>query len=286
MIVVADSGSTKTDWVFIFPDGRRQLVHTAGFNPVLHDEAMISAELSLRFKNLSFTHQVEKLFFYGAGCWDDKRASVIVRAVQPFLPNAVIDVEHDLLGAARATCGNHPGIACILGTGSNSCLFDGTNIIDNVTNLGFLLGDEGSGTHLGKRIIRAFFYREMPKELEEEMKEQFPGGKTDILDKIYEGEKPNVFLASFASWIGDRIDHPFIQQMVSRSFSEFLDRHVLKYRGCHELPVHFVGSLAFHFQKQLRSCCEERQLTVGKIISKPIDELVAYHLDEIQASVR
>jgi len=284
MIVVADSGSTKTDWVFILADGSHLLISSAGFNPVLHDESTIRHELEISFGELDMLDQVEQVFFYGSGCWDKKRADVIVRGIGPFFPNASIVVEHDLLGAARATCGADPGIACILGTGSNSCLFDGNDIIDNVTNLGYLIGDEGSGTHMGKRIIRAYFYREMPKDLEAEMREQFPGGKTDILDKIYESPKPNVFLASFASWIGDRAHHPFIQQLVKRSFDEFLDRHVRKYEGHEKLPIHFVGSLAHHLQHILRASCEERGLTVGKILPKPVGELVAFHLGGVQTN--
>jgi N-acetylglucosamine kinase-like BadF-type ATPase len=281
MIVVADSGSTKTDWVFIHPDGRQQLLASAGFNPVLHDRATIREELAVAFAPLSFLDQVEKVFFYGSGCWDAKRAAVIVDAIRPYFSSAEILVEHDLLGAARATCGVQPGIACILGTGSNSCLFDGNDITDNVTNLGYLLGDEGSGTHMGKRIIRAYFYREMPADLMRDMQEQFPGGKTDILDKIYESGKPNVVLASFASWIGERIEHPFIQKLVKTSFGEFLDRHVLKYEGHQHLPIHFVGSLAYHFREQLLECCQARNLQPGRIIPKPVDELVAYHLEQI-----
>ncbi|MBK6621905.1 MAG: hypothetical protein IPG32_13940 [Saprospirales bacterium] len=284
MILVADSGSTKTDWVFIGSDGARRELSTAGFNPVLHDESMISGELKSRFAGIDLLDSVDKVFFYGAGCWDEKRSNVIVRAVQPFFPQAHILVEHDLLGAARSTCGNNPGIACILGTGSNSCLYDGREVVDNVTNLGYLLGDEGSGTHLGKMIIRAYFYRELPEDLALDMREHFPGGKTDILDKIYGSGKANLFLASFAPWISERISHPYIQDLVKRSFGKFLDRQVCKYAGHAELPVHFVGSLAYHFRDQLSECCLERGLHIGKIIPKPIGELVVFHLADIGTS--
>jgi glucosamine kinase len=277
MIVVADSGSSKTDWVFIGADGIGHHVSTAGFNPVLHDEARISAELSVRFEGSPFLQSVRQVYFYGSGCWDEKRSSVIVRALQPFLPNAVIRVEHDLLGAARAACGKEPGIACILGTGSNSCLYDGRDVIDNVTNLGYLLGDEGSGTHMGKMIIRAFFYRELPPDLDRDMQMMFPGGKTDVLDKIYGAPNPNLFLASFSAWIGERIDHPYLQDLVQRAFGKFIDRQPLKYEGSRELPIHFVGSLAFYFKAQLQACLDERGLHMGNIVPKPIDQLVAFH---------
>jgi len=281
MIVVADSGSSKTDWVFAGRDGGREVISTAGFNPVLQDDRTVSAHLREPFEGLSLLEKVGRVFFYGSGCWDAKRAGVIIRAIQPYFPNASITVEHDLLGAARATCGEEQGIACILGTGSNSCLYNGHQIVDNVTNLGYLLGDEGSGTHLGRMIVRAYFYREMPEDLARDMLEQFPGGKTDILDNIYGSEKPNVVLASYAAWVGDRIAHPYIQDLVKRSFGQFLDRHVLKYKGHEYLPVHFVGSLSSHFRDQLAECCAERRLHLGKIIPKPIHELVDYHLNDV-----
>ena len=277
MIVVADSGSTKTDWVFTGRDGMRREISTAGFNPVLQDEHSVFSALQGPFDGLDLLPKVRQVFFYGSGCWDEKRSSVIVRAIQPYFSNAVIVVEHDLLGAAKATCGSEPGIACILGTGSNSCLFDGKQIIDNVTNLGYLLGDEGSGTHIGKMLVRAYFYRELPEDLARDMLELFPAGKTDILDKIYGSGRPNLFLASFSEWVGDRISHPYIQDLIKRSFGKFLDRHVLKYNGHEHLPIHFVGSLSHHFRKQLSECCAERKLHIGKIIPKPIDELVVFH---------
>ena len=278
MIVVADSGSSKTDWVFIREDGGQQTLESAGFNPVLHSAAEISKELDIRFRGLDFLESVDKVFFYGSGCWDQKRADVIVKGAQHYFPNAQLLVEHDLLGAARATCGREPGIACILGTGSNSCLFDGDDITDNVTNLGYLLGDEGSGTHMGKMVIRAYFYRELPAELEDGMRERFPAGKTDILDKIYESEKPNLFLASFSGWIHENIDHPYIQGLVRRSFGKFLDRQVCKYKDHENLPVHFVGSIAWHFRDQLMDYAAERGLHIGKILPKPVGELAKYHL--------
>ena len=265
-------------------DGFREEISTAGFNPVLQDERTISGELQVRFEGIGLLKDVDKVFFYGSGCWDEKRSNVIIRAAQPFFPHARILVEHDLLGAARATCGMRPGISCILGTGSNSCLYDGSRIVDNVTNLGYLLGDEGSGTHMGKMIVRAYFYRELPADLARDMQEVFPGGKADILDKIYGSGRPNLFLASFASWIGERLSHPYIQDLVKRSFAKFLDRQVLKYEGCRDLPVHFVGSLAHHFQTQLSECCRERGIHIGKIIPKPIGELVGFHLPDIGTS--
>ena len=277
MIAIADSGSSKTDWVFLSSNAAPIPATTAGFNPVYHNSRQIREELSNSFRDLDFLTQVKKVFFYGSGCWDEKRAGIIIEGIQPFLPQAQFFIEHDLLGAARAACGENPGITCILGTGSNSCLYDGNEIIDNVTNLGYLLGDEGSGIHMGKMLIQAYFYRELPDEVAREVASHFPGGKTDILEKVYGSEKPNTFIASFASLIGKYASHPFIQDLIKRSIGQFLDRQVCKYEGHKKLPVHFIGSISHHFQSHVIECCQERGLRVGKIFSKPIDELVKFH---------
>ncbi|RME94922.1 MAG: hypothetical protein D6772_13890, partial [Bacteroidetes bacterium] len=158
MIVIADSGSTKADWKFVDSD-KVHTLHSIGFNPVFHDSDFIERELRQALGDLVAGDQPTAVYFYGAGCWDSKRKAPIVDALKSVFPQAAIQVHHDLLGAARASCGQEAGIACILGTGSNSCLFDGRQIIDQVTNLGYLLGDEGSGTHLGKQLIQHYFYR-------------------------------------------------------------------------------------------------------------------------------
>ncbi|MBR9923041.1 MAG: hypothetical protein GYB31_19615 [Bacteroidetes bacterium] len=280
MLLVVDSGSTKADWTFINGNGERHKISTRGINPVFHDEDFILNELNLRFNGQVDADQVREVYYYGSGCWDEERKSVIRQALQGYFHQASFEVMHDLEGAARATCGDQAGIACILGTGSNSCLFDGNQLVDNVTNLGYLLGDEGSGTHLGKYLIRAFFYREIPEDLHAVLEQHFPGGKKSILDNIYRNDSPNVYLASLARIVAQHDDHPFMRELVKRSFSEFLDRHISKYEGFRELPIHFVGSIAFHFGEILTDLMRRRSLTLGKIIRKPIDALVAFHLQQ------
>jgi glucosamine kinase len=283
MWVVADSGSTKADWILWgLSEEQTQSVSTMGFNPVFHSSDLIRDTL-LRDLPPSFErHAVEGVFFYGSGCWDEKRRDIVRRGLEPVFPNARLDIHHDLTGAARAACGTEPGIACILGTGSNSCLFDGQNVIDNVTNLGYLLGDEGSGTHLGKKLIRAYFYRELPAELIPAVEAHCPGGKAEILDEVYNGKAPNRYMAEFARLVSAHKEHPFMQDIVARSFAEFLDRHPMKYEGCHELPVHFIGSIAYIFQDILREECEYRNLRMGKIVRRPVDELQQYHQNQLQ----
>ena len=280
MEVVVDGGSTKADWKIIGQASIESLT-TTGFNPVFHSEDQIFTALSQTFSKEEIpTGSVGQIYYYGAGCWDDKRKGKVHRALAHIFQNAEIEVHHDLLGAARATCGHKPGIACIIGTGSNSCLYDGEQVVDNVTNLGFLLGDEGSGTHLAKRLLRAYFYREMPKVLSDRLDAAYPEGKQAILDKVYSLDPPNAYLASFTKFMGDHQDNPFILRILFDSFEQFIDRHVRKYRHHMELPVHFIGSVAFYFRNILEVILEEREMIPGIFIQKPIDNLVRFHTEQ------
>lgn len=256
-------------------------LHTMGFNPVFHPSELIRRELSGAVDGQIETQAVSAVYYYGSGCWDQRRKEVISTALTQVFPQAQVAVYHDLLGAARAACGHDPGIACIMGTGSNSCLYDGIDVIDNVTNLGYLVGDEGSGTHLGKKVIRAYFYREMPADLALKFEAFAGGGKDLILDHIYGKETPNVYMASFTRFLADNMSHPFVQRILYRSFAEFIDRHVRKYQGHMHLPIHFIGSIADVFQDILKVILAERAMQVGRFVRKPIDELVDFHRNQI-----
>jgi len=277
MIVVADSGSTKADWVVVYPDDTL-MIHTMGFNPIYHSSDLIREKVHKAFQEEELPlDKVTHVFYYGTAIWDKKKKQVIEKALKQVFVEADIEVEHDLLGAARATCGDKPGISCIMGTGSNTCLYDGNSITDNVTNLGYFIGDEGSGAHLGKALVKAYFYRELPHDLIESLEKLVPGGKEEFLTHIYNKPSPNVYLASLTRFIGAHRDHFFIQRLVAESFSEFIDRHVRKYHNHLSLPIHFIGSVAYHFQDFLRTLLEERGMQVGIFIKKPVDTLVDYH---------
>jgi glucosamine kinase len=277
MIIIADSGSTKADWMVVKDDGSHYIVSTMGFNPFYHDSAFIAAELSKEFVKQVPVNEITKVDYYGTGIHDDERAEIVAAALRSIMPNAVVEVEHDLLASARATCIDQPGIACIIGTGSNTCLYDGQYITDNVSNLGFMAGDEGSGAHLGKKLIQAYFYRELPEEIKADFEAKFPDGQTAIKNRIYE-PNPNVYFASFTRFLATWKDHPFIQKLVGDAFGELMDRHVMKYANCKDFPVHFVGSIAHYFQEILDNCLKARGLHLGVIIKKPIDSLLNYHL--------
>ncbi len=277
MILVADSGSTKADWVLIGEGGEHVYVNTRGFNPVVHPSDLLHTEVQKLSHDLLPNARIEEVHYYGAGCWDFRRKKVIFDCINNAWPGASVEVMHDLLGAARATCGNDPGISCILGTGSNTCLYDGNEVTDNVTNLGYMLGDEGSGSHLGKAFLRAYFYRELDAELNAAFEDYTSTDRMTVINHIYESEMPNTYLAGFTRFMGEHQQHPLIQKIVFESFAEFLDRHVRKYKGHLEIPIHFIGSIAFHFKSILLAALHERDMIAGRFIHKPIEALADYH---------
>ena len=276
MIVVVDSGATKADWKVV--DGKEShLIHSMGLSPVFHTEDFIYQEIRKAFVGVASTQAIDQVYYYGTGCWDPGRKGIVEHALRRVFTHADVLVEHDLLGAARAACGRTPGIACILGTGSNSCLFDGENITDNVTNLGYLLGDEGSGVFLGKMLIQAYFYRELPRDLMPAFEAFHPGGRPAILDKTYGKEAPNVYLASFMPFFAKHKEHFYIQKMLYTAFAQFIDRHARKYKDHISIPVNFVGSVAYYFQHIMKVVLEERSMHPGNFIQKPIDSLADFH---------
>ena len=279
MLIIADGGATKADWVVVKDNGEQQSISTTGFNPNYVSSERISEIIRLELAGKLPFEISGDVYYYGTGCWDPGRKQIVAEAIERELPKANIHASHDLLAAARATCGHQPGIACILGTGSNSVLFDGVKEVDNVTNLGFLLGDEGSGAQIGKMFVQAYFYREMPAELHPIIEQVCPNGRKDILDKVYSGGIPAAYLASFAQLFTGYQDHPFVRSTVKKSFTEFLTRHVCKYKNHKQLTVNFVGSVGFHYQGILTEALHELSLHGGVFVKKPIGNLVKYHLE-------
>jgi N-acetylglucosamine kinase-like BadF-type ATPase len=278
MFIIADSGSTKCDWTSVFADGSTSTITTTGLNPFFHDTDFMEKTLISELLPKLNAADVSKVAFYGAGVHDAARAAVVEQALRKIFPAKTnITVEHDLLAAARSACGDSAGIVAIIGTGSNTCLYDGTKVVDNVPNLGFLAGDEGSGSHIGKKLIQAYFYRELPDEILRDFETQYSEGMTAIKNNIYTGSG-NVYLASFTRFLAAHKSNFFVQRLVAGAFDELIDRHILKYKGNNELPIHFVGSVAHYFQDILRTCLKIRGLHTGTIIQRPIDALVDYHL--------
>ena len=277
-LAIIDGGSTKADWQILQDDQSILKLTSTGFNPNYDNGEKIATLLKKEIGDKNVIDNNSKIYYYGAGCRDHSRKIVVKEAMIKVFPQGDITIENDLLAAARATCGDQPGIACILGTGSNSMLYDGKKEVDNVTNLGFLLGDEGSGSMIGKRLVQAYFYREMPNELQPIMKKECPNGKLDILNKVYDGGMPAAYLASFTKLFYEHRQHPFIWNLIKDCFAEFLQRHVFKYKDFRSLPIHFVGSIAFHFKEILEALFLEKGLKMGVVLQKPIQALFEYHI--------
>jgi len=276
MILIADSGSTKTDWRTIEPSGTISQYVTSGLNPYHLSEIQIAQEIS-KLKNVIACAEVQKIFFYGAGCSADAKKENVKNAIKSIFINAYVEVEHDLLAAARATCLNKAGMAAILGTGANSCQFNGKEITENVPSLGYLLGDEGSGAYMGRILLTRYLQQELPQELALAFKKQYPENLEQILDNIYKQPMPSRFLASYAPFLLHHKNHVFIKQLVVDAFQLFFTRYISKYSEHKSLPLHFVGSIAFYHNDTLHYVAEKNGITLGKIIEKPIAGLVLYH---------
>lgn len=277
MKVVVDSGSTSTDWVFIQKDKTTRF-KSPGFNPYyFKDDDYLDYLTDESLSHLRFS-KVEEIFFYGSGCSTPQNCTIVKTALWEIFPNAQIHLHHDLYGAAVALCGKEEGIACILGTGSNSCLWDGNKIIENVPSLGYLLADEGSGTYLGKIILTEILLGNAPDEISDKFFKTYKLDFSKTLDKIYKEENPNKFLSGISKFAHDHKNDVWIKSMIKQNFNDFIDLQISKYSNYKTHKINFVGSVAFHFSDILLEVLEDRKLNSGKIISNPIEELVRFHM--------
>lgn len=279
MILIADSGSTKADWVFGSNSKPSGSFTTKGMNPFFHNQKFILDQLSANNEAIKIKDEVKALYFFGAGCSSVKRNDLIKTGLQSFFNNAHIIVEHDMLGCALSVCNGSPGIACILGTGSNIAYFDGSNISDSRHGLGYVLGDEGSGSYYGKKLLSQYLYGLMPEVLESKFRDDYKLNKESILNSIYHEPNPNVYLASFAKFLSNNSSHPYIKKLVGSGILEFFETNVLSYKESHTVPIHFVGSIAWHFKDVIYHSAERHNLVVGNIIQKPINGLADYFLN-------
>jgi len=282
MILIADSGATKTDWRVIYSRQDIRSFQTDGINPFFIDSLHIRKEVDSELVPFVDSEHVKEVFFYGAGCTAVEQCIIVEDGIKPLFPDARINIESDLLGAAKALCGHHEGIACILGTGSNSCLFDGNKIIENIPSLGYLLGDEGSGAYIGKKLLKEILTLSAPAEIREMFTDKYNYSRVDILSHIYRQEQPSKFLAGFVKFIHENISHPFMNDLVKKSFNDFFDTQILKYARYNEIPVCFTGSVAFYFEDILKEVGKEKGIIIQKIIQSPIDGLTEYHLVEYE----
>lgn len=281
MILLADSGSTKTDWCVVDNGQSTKEIKTRGTNPFFQTEDEISQEILTSLVPHLPTTNIEEVFFYGAGCTPEKLSILEVALKRHLNITGRCEVATDMLAAARSLCGHQPGIACILGTGSNSCAYDGEKITKNVSPLGFILGDEGSGAVLGKTLVGDVLKNQLPQAVINRFHEKFPFTNAEIIDRVYRQKLPNRFLAGFVPFLAENIDEPAVYNLVVDSFRRFLVRNVRQYEGWNTLPIGFNGSIAYYYRRPLEDALKAEGMTLGQIIQTPMEGLVAYHTGRI-----
>ena len=277
MILIADSGSTKTNWCVAENGIQLQHVQTSGMNPYFQSEEDISNRLTEElFPQLEIDEKdITAVYFYGAGCTIDK-VDVVKGAIERLMNNTVVEVYTDLLAAARGVCGRQAGIACILGTGSNSCFYDGLHIVQNVSPLGYILGDEGGGAVLGKLLVGDLLKGMISAELKEKFLKQYNLTPAQIIDRVYRQPFPNRFLAGLSPFLSENIHEPMIHTLVLNSFKSFIERNVYKY-DYEKWPAHFTGSIAYYYRNILIKAASLTGIQIGNIAQSPLNGLIAFH---------
>lgn len=278
MLIIADSGSTKCDWRLVAEDKTYTDFETVGINPYFQSEAEIEAEVLKGEGLMRYADKVKAVFFYGAGCSTLELKRIVDRGLGAVFSNAQIYVDHDLVAAAFAVYDDEPCIACILGTGSNSCHFDGDIVREEVPALAFMLGDEGSGAYFGKRLLSDYLYKRLPETMREALQSEFGLTKDTIMDRVYMKPHANVYLASFMSFITRFKHEPYVRDMIRKGLADFVDTHILCFRDARSIKSHFVGSVAHFHEDILREVASERGVDVGIILHKPIEGLYEYHI--------
>lgn len=275
MKLIIDSGSTKMGCIVL--DGKEVKTHivTKGFNPNYADiqefDNLVTCVETQSFASLQEIH------YYGTGCGSEQNCQLINDVLQRHFPNAEITVTHDLMAACHALLGHEKGIACILGTGSNACVYDGENITERAVSLGYLVGDEGSGMHIGREMVKAYFYGFMPEHLKKQFAATYHLDLKTFVDRLYHGGQPSRYLATFAKFAGEHQNEAFVRDLVKRCFNEFIKAFILCFDDCKSLKISFVGSVAFHFQDILKETLEASKMSAGEILASPSDGLVRYY---------
>lgn len=276
MILIADSGSTKTDWVLHNGTDIVARVKTQGLNPTQQSAEDIYGILLAELAGQIKTDAPETIYFYGAGCAYETANKRMEAALKKIFRTNDIHINSDLLAAARALCGHEEGIACILGTGSNSCLFDGEKIIDNTPSLGYILGDEGSGAHLGRQLVSDCIKKQLPTELREKFMKQYNLDVAGILERVYRSPLPNRWLASFTPFLSENRKNAHIHALLKHCFTQFFQRNTMVYRRSW-LPIHIIGGVGMNFANEIKETAESLGLSIGNIVESPMKGLIEYH---------
>lgn len=276
IILIADSGSTKTDWVLCNGSIIVKRIKTQGLNPTIQSSDEILAVLKAELADNIDTTAPQKIFFYGAGCAYETANNRMKQALEATFTTKEIEIYSDLLASARALCGHEEGIACILGTGSNSCLYDGKNIIDNTPSMGYILGDEGSGAHLGRQLVSDCVKKQLPKAIREKFMQEYNLDVATILERVYHTPLPNRWLASLTPFIQENKKNAEVHTMLKHCFTQFFQRNVMVYRRSW-LPIHISGGIGMNFSEEIRETAESLGLSVGNIVESPMEGLIKFH---------
>lgn len=278
MIAIIDGGSTKCDWVILENSGKPHLkTTTLGFNPNIINPDFIMKEIDRNPELFFLKNHIEKIFFYGSGCGTEANAKKVEDEFVKVFPQAEVRIKEDMTAAAYAAYNGKPAMVCILGTGSNSCFFDGEKIRVDLPSLGFLIGDEGSGSALGKNLLRRFFMKKLPQDLERAFINTYNLTIDEAIKNMYHNPRANAYLGEFNKFIAEHKSHSYFQNMVFDEMKNFLDYQVLPYKEAGEVEINFIGYIAYIYEDILRSAAAELNLTIGKVVQKPIESLVDYH---------
>ncbi|MCQ2289638.1 MAG: ATPase [Muribaculaceae bacterium] len=278
MILIADCGSTKIDWCLLNGNEKVAQIFTTGMNALLLTEEEMTERIKAELMPHIVNYKVDEIYYYGAGIISDEIKGHVVNALKANIPTATkIEVDSDLLAAARALCQHEPGVACIMGTGSNSCYYDGEKVVDNVSPLGYILGDEGSGAVLGKLLVGDVLKKQLPEHICEKFLKEYDTDRTKIITAVYRQPAANRYLAQFAPFLQNNMDEPAVHDLVVRAFTAFFQRNVASYDNYKNLPCNFVGSIAFYQKKALTEAAEALGITIGTIIQAPMEGLIKFH---------
>ncbi len=277
MILVADSGSSKTDWLLALPQNKTQQFRTSGLNPYFLSEREIIKILQDQVPEMiAHAPDIKEIYFFGAGCSSPDRHEIVSNALSNFFAKSYISVDSDLLGSAYATCGREKGLCCVLGTGSNISFFDGENIHAGQHGLGFVLGDEGGGSWFGKALVTDFLYGNMPDEISERFNEKYGLDKQIVIRSVYQAPNANSYLASFSRFLSEIRETAYAQDLLRRGLLEFIETDIKSYPEYNNYKCNFVGSIAYVFTDELKAVCKESGVRVGKVIQQPIHDLLKF----------
>ncbi len=281
MILVVDSGSTKTDWIALENKGKIIFsTQTRGMNPQVLSSSIISERIINNFDLYHNRNSVSKIFFYGAGCGVSSSVNRILKVFQTIFKNSEFDIKEDTYAAVYSTIKvGEKAIVCILGTGSNCTYYDGKDIEQRIVSLGYTLMDEASGNFFGKELIRSYFFNEMDSNIARAFEKEYDLDADVIKDNLYRKENPNAYLATFSKFLIENKDYNVFKEIIYKGLNRFIAHQIMQFKDCYHIPIHFVGSIAHYLKEEIRKSLTEKGLKMGNVVQRPIDNLVNYHIE-------